>query len=78
MTFEIERVGSDPYAELIDAVTDRIHLAMQGGLSVDVIASVVVSVAADYVRLIYGDHGLDALATVVLKRAEHPMPEMVQ
>ena len=63
-------------ADLSNAISDAIHAAIERGMDVDEAACVVVSVAADYARMEYGNDYLGALAEVIKHRASMPLPEV--
>ena len=61
--------------DLANAVSDTIVKAThEMGLSLDIAVCVVAAVAADYARADIGEHYLEALAEVVLDRADRPPP----
>jgi hypothetical protein len=66
--------GKAALTDLGNAISDAIHDAMVGGLEADEAASVVVQIAADYWRAIYGPETLPGLASLVVDRAKQPLP----
>lgn len=75
----LEAVSQDDRLVVLgNSVSDAVHAAAEAGLDMDYIASVLVNVAADYMRLTYGDESLAGLAMAVLRCADKPMPEQLQ
>jgi hypothetical protein len=69
--------ASESGIDLGIAVSALIESAHADGLSMQEIVSVVISVAADYARMSFGDECLDPLAEVVRCRHEIPLTEVV-
>jgi hypothetical protein len=61
-------------ARVANATSDVIHLALRHGMETDEITCIVVTVAADYARLAYGDAYLTELAKLIEERADAPAP----
>ena len=71
--------GKGPnFRDLGNAVSDAINAALKRGMEIDEACCVVVSVAADYARLEYGNDYLPDLAEVVSERKNHALPELTQ
>ena len=68
--------GDQRITDLQNAVSDAMHDAMVAGLELDYIASTLAGVAADYIRLEYGDEALKSLAAVVIARTGEPLPNI--
>jgi len=63
--------------ELANATSDLIHAFLQRGMEIDEVCCVVVGVAADYARGVYGADYLIDLAEIVKAAADRPLPELV-
>ncbi len=71
----VDEVCHDDLTELANAVSDAMSAAMKNGMGADEACSVVITVAADYGRGIYGNSYLGGLVNVVLARASYPLPK---
>lgn len=71
-----ETVRHDELTRLANAVSDAVAAARDHGMEIDECVSVVVTVAADYGRAAYGDDFLDALADLLLRRVNDPLPKI--
>lgn len=75
MTCNIEVIAGSPRpADLANAISDTIATTAEGGLELDVILSIVISVVADYARAVYDDGYLSALADYLVSHAGKPLP----
>jgi hypothetical protein len=71
---EFEIVTGPIPNDLANEVSDAIHRAMERGLGLDEAACVVAGVAADYLRVEYGDRVLPELCEVITARVGQPLP----
>lgn len=72
---EYEIVSGDRrFQVLANEVSDAINRALSAGMGHDECCSVVVRVAADYARGVYGPEFLPGLAQVVMSAAKMKMP----
>jgi hypothetical protein len=67
----IETISGEAPARLGNAVSDAIHRAVTGGMSMDEAVCIVARVAADYARGEYGEDYLPGLADIITDRLRH-------
>lgn len=72
---EFETVKGDVrIAEMANAISDAINLAMRRAVPPDVACSVAAQVVADYGRGIYGPDFCEGLAEIIRSAPNRPMP----
>ncbi len=72
----LETVSGDVrITDFANAVSDALHTALDSGLEVRHVASVLAAVAADYMRVTYGPDSLLDLTEIIVMQGMRPEPE---
>lgn len=75
MSDNLEKVsGDDRITTFANSMSDAVHDALEAGLEVRHVASVMAAVAADYMRVTYGPRSLEDLSAIIAAQAERPEP----
>lgn len=72
-----ENISGKAQAVLANKISDAMFAATNAGMELDEAVCVVLAVAADYGRYVYGESHLERLAEVVRRRKDYPLPKIV-